>query len=103
MNLKCVIGMHEWNGCECSTCGKTRDEGHDWGRNCEKCASCGTVRSGAHDWSKNCEKCARCAKTRVGAHDWNENSGKCTGCGKLLADTLQVLIGILNDSTSRVT
>ena len=60
MLLKCFLGMHTWNGCNCSVCSKTRDE--------------------QHDWSKDCEKCARCDKTRANAHAWE--GCKCSTCGR---------------------
>ena len=44
MNLKCVLGMHTWNGCKCPKCGKTRDESHVWGEDCERCVKCGKIR-----------------------------------------------------------
>ena len=96
MNLKCSMGMHEWTGCKCSKCGKSRDEGHDWATDCEKCAKCGKTRTGAHswtgckcskcgksrdeghDWATDCEKCAKCGKTRTGAHSWT--GCKCSKC-----------------------
>ena len=99
MNLKCIIGIHEWHGCKCQTCGKTRDQEHDWSKDCEKCDRCGYTRSSAHqwhgckcqtcgktrdqehDWSKDCEKCDRCGYTRYSAHQWN--GCKCLTCGKI--------------------
>jgi hypothetical protein len=34
----CFLGRHAWEGCKCSKCGATRDEGHDWrGGNCRRC------------------------------------------------------------------
>jgi len=101
MSLKCLVGIHEWVGCKCSRCGRTRDEGHDWSKDCEKCtrcgadrasthkwegckcAQCGQTRDEGHDWSKDCEKCAKCAKTRRDGHDWSVDPGKCGGCGKI--------------------
>lgn len=80
MNLKCVLGMHEWKGCKCTNCGKTRDEGHDWATDCENCARCGKSRADSHQWSTDCEKCAKCGKTRAGAHSWS--GCKCSKCGK---------------------
>jgi hypothetical protein len=79
MNLKCVVGMHEWSGCKCSKCGKARDEGHDWLADCEQCAKCGKTRSGAHSWS-GC-KCSKCGKTRGEGHDWSKDCESCAKCG----------------------
>lgn len=36
MNVKCLVGSHSWDGCKCSACGKTRDEGQYKGKDCEK-------------------------------------------------------------------
>jgi hypothetical protein len=55
-------GQHDWDGCVCKRCGKTRDTGHDWD-GC-KCRSCGKTRDTGHDWS-DCEwgvRCKRCGK-----------------------------------------
>lgn len=41
MNLKCMVGMHEWGGCKCIKCKKTRDQGHDWTEDWRKCGQCG--------------------------------------------------------------
>lgn len=30
MNFKCKIGLHSWDGCKCSKCGKTNEKRHDW-------------------------------------------------------------------------
>ena len=105
MNVKCLIGKHDWSeDCEkCSRCGRVRADAHDWSQDCEKCATCGRVRAGAHDrdcekctlcgkakasahnWSKDCEKCAVCWKARAGAHDWSKDRGTCATCGKAKA------------------
>ena len=79
MNLTCWIGKHEWTGCRCSACRKTRDEGHDWTEDCEKCSRCGASRSAAHNWT-GC-KCSACGKTRDGGHDWSKDCEKCSRCG----------------------
>ena len=86
MNLKCALGLHEWSGCQCSKCGKTRDEGHDWRKDCEKCSKCGKTRDEGHDWIKDCEKCSKCGKTRQGAHFWVETG--CSKCGRKPCDLL---------------
>ena len=62
MNLKCVIGLHEWAGCTCGKCGRTRDQGHDWSKDCETCAKCGATRQSDPQWS-GC-KCSACGRTR---------------------------------------
>jgi hypothetical protein len=58
MAFKCKIGLHSWNGCKCSECGKIRDEQHDWSKDC-KCNLCGQVQ---HRWDKESEPCMRCGK-----------------------------------------
>lgn len=75
MNLKCLLG-HEWRGCMCARCGKTRDEGHSW--DACKCVKCGIVQDKDHDWSSNCEQCQKCGKTRSGYHSWE--GCKCKRC-----------------------
>ena len=79
MAFKCKIGLHNWNGCKCLDCGKTRDEQHNW--NGCKCSKCTQVRDEQHDFSKDCEKCSKCGKTRKNQHKWDGR--KCTICGKL--------------------
>lgn len=96
MNPKCAVGFHDWSRCKCSQCGKTREEGHDWAKDCEscsicgrkrwfshswdgcKCLRCGQTRDENHDWHKGCEKCLKCGK--VGAHDWSKDCEKCATC-----------------------
>lgn len=63
MRIKCIVGFHEWNGCRCVHCGKTRDDGHDW--NGCRCAHCGKTRDDGHKWvasSKNCVVCGKEAR-----------------------------------------
>lgn len=80
MNLKCTFSFHTWKGCTCTKCGKTRDEDHIWGQDCEECSACGNRRGGFHSW-KGC-KCAQCAKTRDEGHDWSKDCGTCLTCKK---------------------
>ena len=82
MAFKCKIGLHSWNGCICSDCGKTRDEQHDWSKDCEKCSKCGKTRYNQHDYSKDCEQCSRCGKSRDNQHNWGKDCEKCSICGK---------------------
>ena len=104
MTFACLLGMHNWTGCKCSGCGKVRDEGHDWSKDCEKCSRCGTTRNHAHRWGQNCEQCSqcgarrnnahewkgcrctRCATIRDEEHDWNTDCNRCSRCGKTRAD-----------------
>jgi len=58
MAFKCKIGLHSWNGCKCSDCGKLRYEQHNW-KGC-KCSICDQKRNEQHDWSKEKKVCVRC-------------------------------------------
>ena len=100
MGIKCILGFHNWNGCQCCECGKQRDEGHDRKLDCEKCAKCGKIIHDMHNWRNDCEKCSTCGKTRVISHvwdgcscrncgvsrdeqhDWSKDCEKCKKCGK---------------------
>jgi len=83
MSFKCKIGLHSWDGCKCTECGKIRDEGHDVSADCGKCARCGTIFSDdEHDWTKDCDRCSTCGKTRENQHSWQKNCEKCSKCGK---------------------
>ena len=75
-----MFGFHKWAGCKCSVCSKTRDQDHDWSKDCGKCLSCSKTRDPNHDWSSDCEKCNRCGFMRPLAHQWQD--GKCKKCGK---------------------
>jgi uncharacterized protein (TIGR02145 family) len=87
MSLKCKVGIHSWDGCKCSECGKFRDEEHEVSADCGVCSRCGqTFSDAAHDWSKDCDKCARCGKTRENQHSWLRNCEKCSLCGKVRSD-----------------
>lgn len=86
--MACFFG-HKWNGCTCSKCGKTRDEGHQWqpvpGRCIEKCAICGTEKPVAHRFEpvegKCLEKCSVCGEERPLLHRFV--NGICERCGTL--------------------
>jgi bilin biosynthesis protein len=86
MSLKCNIGIHTWNGCKCNDCGKTRDDQHDWSKNCEKCSICG--KSGDnHLWNdKDCGICVKCGKIDLLRHSWDGE--KCKKCGKEMGSAL---------------
>ncbi len=81
MSFKCNIGLHVWDGCTCTECGKVRSDHHDLKDNCEKCAKCGTVIPDQHNWSHDCEKCSKCGATRENIHDWRMDCETCTVCG----------------------
>ena len=95
MSFKCSIGIHSWEGCKCTECGKIRDAGHDVSENCGKCSRCGTIFSDEHhDWSKDCDKCAVCGKTRENHHSWLKDCEKCSKCGKVRLNTHHLVDGI---------
>jgi uncharacterized protein (TIGR02145 family) len=84
MSFNCKIGFHSWNGCNCIHCGKTRDEQHDFSKNCEKCSKCGKIPDmDQHNWSDDCEKCSVCGKTREKHHSWVNDCENCSKCGKV--------------------
>jgi len=83
MNLKCFLGLHTWDRCKCQTCGRVRDQEHNWSTDCEKCTTCGTTRLNAHRWGvQDCDKCGTCGTTRSNAHDWSKDCEKCAKCGR---------------------
>ncbi|MCX6897766.1 MAG: hypothetical protein NT105_03620 [Verrucomicrobia bacterium] len=49
----------------------TRDEQHDWGKDCEKCSRCESKRKDTHQWSGG--KCSVCGKTQDAQHDSSKN------------------------------
>lgn len=77
--MACLFG-HKWNGCKCTRCGKTRDEGHNW--NGCTCAICGKTRDEGHDWKPTKDKCvqvcSRCGRKKS-SHQLDEK-GRCTIC-----------------------
>ncbi|MCX6236625.1 MAG: formylglycine-generating enzyme family protein [Bacteroidia bacterium] len=82
MTFKCKIGLHTWDGCKCSACGKVRKDQHDWSKDCDKCSKCSNKRENQHDWSKDCEKCSICGNIRENQHDLSKDCEKCAKCGK---------------------
>ena len=95
MSIRCLLGTHAWEGCKCLTCRKTRDEGHDWSKDCEKCARCGAARQNTHQW-QGC-KCPVCGQNRNEAHDWGKNLKKCSICGTERSDE-EVLASLIPES-----
>jgi hypothetical protein len=75
MNLRCLVGLHRWQGCKCERCGETRDEGHDWS-GC-KCLNCGKTRDQSHNWPEDREgQCSACGIRRDQSDDWVKNFEK---------------------------
>ena len=78
MNFRCFVGLHEWRGCFCKVCGKTR---HDW--NGCVCRKCSAKRDELHEWD-GC-KCKKCGKSRKeGQHEWD--GCRCKKCGQTRRD-----------------
>ena len=63
MFIKCLFSSHDWDGCKCRRCGKTRDEQHDWDR-C-KCKRCGEINPDMHEWVG-----CICTFCNAENHDW---------------------------------
>jgi len=81
MKIYCVFGLHQWDGCKCKACEKTRDQGHDWSKDCGKCVRCGATRNNVHQW--NGFKCSVCGKIK----DLDLNSARTTAdLFKLIGD-----------------
>jgi hypothetical protein len=78
MKLHCLLG-HQWTGCKCDRCHKTRDSHHDWDH-C-RCRLCGLFRDHEHDLeASGCRlRCRRCHLERGWKHDWQ--GCLCTTCG----------------------
>jgi uncharacterized protein (TIGR02145 family) len=95
MSFKCNVGLHSWNGCKCSECGKIRDSEHDTLADCGKCSRCGTeFHEDQHDWSEDCNKCTRCGKTHEDQHSWLTNCEKCSKCGRIRSNMHRYEAGI---------
>jgi len=94
MSIKCKMGIHSWDGCICTACGKTRNEQHDLSKDCGICAKCGKTLENHHNWQKDCEICSVCGKTREGAHHWLKNCEKCSVCGHTRHGFHQISDGI---------
>lgn len=41
----------------------TRDEGHDWSKDCEKCGKCNSTRKSVHEWKGS--SCTLCGRSRI--------------------------------------
>ena len=57
---------HQYSGCKCTVCNKTRDEEHSW--NGCKCTVCNRTRD-EHDWN-GCT-CRNCGEIRDIGHKWH--------------------------------
>jgi uncharacterized protein (TIGR02145 family) len=71
MKIKCLIGIHNWNGCKCFKCGKVRNDQHHW-KKC-MCTQCGKVRNEQHDLKDGlCQICGQgLYKTiKIGNQGW---------------------------------
>ena len=97
MNLKCLIGMHKWDGCQCSACHKTRNEGHEWDY-C-MCVHCHKLRIDGHDWSANCKDCLRMTNQGFSTPDGVRPGRQCKLRRMLLAQSLGRSLESLADSS----
>jgi hypothetical protein len=98
MSLKCILGIHQWEGCMCQGCRKTRDEGHDW-KDC-KCRKCGLVRHQLTEFEcvTKCEKCTY--REYKSPHHWENELCRCCGDQKeRLNNYLVRLIAHLSDTS----
>lgn len=94
MNLLCMLGKHDWQGCKCEKCGTVRDSDHEfyedrsYGRCCScTCRICGKKIDKDHYWI-GC-KCNDCGKTRDEEHTFE--NGICSVCGKEIPVDLTVM------------
>jgi len=94
MSFKCIIGLHTWDHCTCTKCGKNRGEQHILTNDCEKCSKCGATFVNQHDWSKDCTKCHKCGKTRAVEHSWKKDCEKCSNCKETRVNQHQIVNGI---------
>lgn len=94
MSLKCTLGLHTWDHCVCSECGKKRDEQHVLADDCEKCSKCGIVIENQHNWTRDCKKCSKCGKTREVEHIWTKDCEKCAKCSETRANQHHLVNGI---------
>ena len=84
MNISCMFGRHQWDGCMCARCGAKRDCEHKYTRfeasrnnECVGTCKCGKKQILDHDWD-GCT-CRRCGKNRNEGHQWDGE--KCIRCG----------------------
>lgn len=98
MSFKCKLGLHSWNGCKCTECGKERDQLHDWSKDCEKCSICGKIeknivignicRTCGNKIGKTYREpfkpyCYTCKKIVYSYHTFKNDCEVCSTCGKL--------------------
>lgn len=57
MDLKCMMGLHQWNGCKCAICKKIRKQQHTWNDTGCLCTTCGQEN---HDWEDISPESNRC-------------------------------------------
>ncbi len=79
--IVCKLSLHNWQSCQCSRCGLTRDAEHAYDT-CT-CRNCGKV---SHSWS-GC-KCTKCRLTRDTEHAWNG-----CNCSRCVTPTIHSIAG----------
>jgi len=94
MSFKCSIGLHTWDHCVCTKCGKKRNEQHALNEDCEKCSICGATFENQHNWSRDCQQCSKCGKKRDVEHLWKNNCEKCSKCSVTRSNMHQMVNGI---------
>ena len=109
MGLICKLFGHHYEGCRCTRCGQTRNEGHQWVEavdRCEhtcalcgiteqvpcewyhcRCKRCGLQRDEHHLWLKKskCEQVCRLCGAERETHDWrhvDRGVDRCATCGE---------------------
>lgn len=94
MSISCAVGFHKWDGCKCSVCAKTRDQGHDCSKDCEKCARCGVAWTGRHRSGTTASdiKAFIAQGMDVNARGQDGETALMIGAGKCEADCLDALI-----------
>ena len=87
---------HDYDGCTCRKCGRTRDEDHDFD-GC-KCRKCGKTRDEGHDFDGcTCRKCGKevhdfdgCVCRRCGKEHDLDSHCMCRICRKVFHDWQEV-------------
>jgi len=89
--------VHSWHGCKCTICNSTRDQDHDWSKNCLKCSACGIVRKDGHHWD-GC-LCIKCGSLNITGHDWDIDTLKCKRCNRSVFEaTISIIVNQMNES-----
>jgi ankyrin repeat protein len=85
VHLACAFNSHQWIGCKCIRCGRTRR--HRWSIDTGRCARCGAC-EGAHDLVESKCVCGRCGER---FHLWARDRTYWTTC-KMCGRTIDGLV-----------